>query len=119
MKMNTIDAIRHVNAAIMLAFSVSYSYLNDYYELGMLFWAFTLPFLYFPDLIRSPEVPKEAIRDLKIVSIFSGWFFLLLWWAIISKSNSLIIADIIFSILLTVYAVFYVKKWKKEDAYKK
>lgn len=121
MKMNTIEVIRLVNAGGMLVFSMSYSfYLNDYYRgFGILFWVFALPFLYFPDLIRSPGVSKEVIRDSKKLSILVGWFIVVFWWGLESKNNSLIILGSMLFILITAYFIFYIKKWKNVDLYRK
>ena len=122
MKMNTIEVIKHISAIAMLGFSLSYILfcLNGYnIELGIVAWVFSLPFLYFPNFLTIPGVSKEEKNDVKVISIFSGWFFLffLLWQ--LSRSTSLIILTAVFFILLILSFIYQMRKWRKGQHTKK
>lgn len=117
MKIN-INAIQHINAAIILGTCIFYPlfYVGTYYiEFGVFIWAASLPFLYLPDLMEIPDVSKEEMEDTKKISIPVSWFFVLFFWGFLIENNLLWIITLIFFIILVAYCLYYIKiHWKKE-----
>jgi hypothetical protein len=107
-----------VNAAVILGVCILYLlfYAGIYYiKFGVFIWAVSLPFLYFPDLMKIPGVSKEEMEDTKKISIPLSWFFVLLFWGSFIENNFLWIITIMFFIILVVYCLYYIKNhWKEE-----
>jgi hypothetical protein len=118
MKIDTINVIQHGSAAVMLAFCIFYPLLfAGTYDimLGILIWAGSLPFLYFPDLVKIPGVSKEEMKDTKKISIPAGWYFILLFWNFVIENNSLRMIMSVLFIVLIVYCFYYIRKAKKSQ----
>lgn len=121
MKVNISEVVQHANAILMLGFCVSYSflYLNAYYaRLGVVIWVFALPFLYFPNLVIIPGVSKEEMKDAKKISIPAAWLWVLWWTGDLVESSLLRIVAGILLVLFITYCIFYIRKWKREYAFR-
>jgi succinate dehydrogenase hydrophobic anchor subunit len=116
MRIHIIDIIQHLNAAIMLVFCIFYplSYFSRYFaELGVVIWAFALPFIYFPDLVHIPGVSKEEMRGTKKASIIGGWFWVVFWIGDLVDNKLMRIVSGVLVIFLLIYTIYYIRKFKK------
>jgi Ca2+/Na+ antiporter len=113
-----INVVQHGSAAVMLVVFIFYPLFfihTSYIKFGIGIWAFSLPFLYIPYLLESPEVSRKEMKDPKKVSILGSWLFALFWWSILLENEYLKIVTIVFFIILIVYCLYYIKKhWKEE-----
>jgi hypothetical protein len=117
-KKHAIEIIQHANAVLMLAFCIFYpsSYSNMYYvELGVVIWAFALPFLYFPDLLNISGVSKEEMKDTKKFSITAGWFWVLWWIGDLVDNTSLRIVSGLLLIFIIVYGIYYMRRLRENS----
>jgi len=114
MKVDFIDLIQHVNVAFMLGFCVLYPLFHFGYidGLGLVIWAFSLPFTYFPNIMIIPGVSEEEKLAAKRASIVAGWSFILFWWGLLVESSLLVVSGALL-ILLAAYCIFYIRRLRK------
>lgn len=118
MKIDTINVIQHGSAAVMLGFCIFYPLLfasTDYIMFGMLIWAGSLLFLYFPDLLEMPGVSKEEMKDAKKISIPAGWVLILFFWDFVIENKSLRMIMSVLFVVLIVYCFYYIRKAQKSQ----
>ena len=110
MKIGVIEKIQHLNAMLTFLFCVVYSFLQHDVVLGLFAWACSLPFLYFANLITSPNWSKEDAKTGKKMWIIASWclifFFLWIPWG----DNLLKYAFIIsFVILIVAFCILVLR----------
>jgi Ca2+/Na+ antiporter len=113
-----INVVQHGSAAVMFVVFIFYPLFfihTSYIKFGIGIWAFSLPILYIPYLLESPEVSKKEKKDPKKGSILGSWLFALFWWSVLLENDYLRIVTMVFFIILIVYCLYYIKKhWKEE-----
>jgi hypothetical protein len=118
MKIN-INVIQHMNAAVILGMCIFYPlfYVSTVHiKTGILIWAVSLPFLYFPDLMVIPGTSKKEMEGTKKLFIFLSWFFVLFYWNWVIKSTVFTIVIAVFFIVLVGYCLYFIMKYKKEES---
>jgi hypothetical protein len=67
-----INVVQNGSAVVMFVVFIFYPLFfihTSYIKFRIGIWAFSLPILYIPDLLESPEVSREKMKDPKKVSI--------------------------------------------------
>ena len=116
MKMNAVEIFQHMNVALILAFCILYAYwsFSFGFGFGLFLWATALFFLYFPNLMIIPGITGEEMNTGRKGGILGAWYWVLLGTGFYSKNKLLIIMSCAILVLLFVYFIFFIRKWKKE-----
>ncbi|MBU7044883.1 MAG: hypothetical protein HXS54_00485 [Theionarchaea archaeon] len=109
MKINTGRLVQNVNALLILVVCIYYSSLYDNYIGGLSTWGISLMYLYFFDLVKSPEIPEFDMKARIILSSLGGWGISFFMLGIFLDIQPFYLVFVILLLVLFVWNLYY---WK-------